>query len=102
MRVSALNYNGEGPKSVPLSIQACVIPSGVPNPVLVSSTITSITISWGSVENDGGCPILSYALFRDDGANGAISTPVDVGTIANKPYLFEHTLSLAALKGKVV
>lgn len=77
MRVSALNYNGEGPKSVPLSIQACVIPSGVPNPVLVSSTITSITISWGSVENDGGCPITGYAIFRDDGLGGPITTEVN-------------------------
>lgn len=77
MKVSAMNYNGEGPKSNPLNIQACVIPSGVPKPVLVSSSISSITISWGSVENDGGCPIVGYEIYRDDGLGGPISTEVN-------------------------
>lgn len=41
----------------------------------------------------GGCPISSYEIFRDDGANEAFTTSMDTINVANKPYLFEYTFT---------
>ena len=47
-------------------------------------------------DSDGGCSITGFAIYRDDGAGGFIITPVDPATVANNPYLFEHTTTLSA------
>ena len=101
-KVRGVNLNAPGIFSDEFDLKSCVAPFGVKEPILVDQTSTTVSIRWIPPENDGGCPIISYALFRDDGANGPISTAVDTATVNNKPYLFEHTLSLAALKGKTV
>lgn len=35
-------------------------------PRYVWSTQTSITIEWDEPADDGGCPILDYAVYRDE------------------------------------
>lgn len=82
-RVSALNFNGEGPKSSQLTVKACIAPQGSPQPKLVSSTIAQITLSWEIPESDGGCPVTGYAIFRDDGNGGAITTEVNSANDVN-------------------
>ena len=37
-KVSVVNFNGEGPLSTPVAIQSCVVPIGVMQPTLMSST----------------------------------------------------------------
>lgn len=64
--VAAINFNGEGTRSSWLSVHACNAPSSVPKPLLVSSTSSQMIISWGSVQDTGGCPITGFAVYRDD------------------------------------
>lgn len=75
-------------------------------PVLEYVDKTSFTISWLPPNSINGCPVLSYAIYRDDGtAQGLVNIPVDVSDVANKPDLFSHTVlldgSLTGLKFNV-
>jgi len=96
-KVSAVNFNGEGDQSLVGKIRSCVAPMNVSAPTLISSTSTTVTLRWTQPGNTGGCPITSYAIYRDDGNNGAFSTNMDAASVANKPNLFEHSFTISAL-----
>lgn len=93
-KVSAVNFNGEGERSDPAMIKSCIVPKGVSAPVLVSSTSTTVSLRWTQPVSNGGCPIISYAILRDDGANGDFLVNMEPLAIANNPYLFEHVFTL--------
>jgi hypothetical protein len=95
-KVSAVNFNGEGTVSSTSIIESCIVPSGVQAPTLVSSTSTSIDLRWTQPLSNGGCSILSYAIFRDDGMNGNLVNNMNPEIIANNPYLFEYNFVLPA------
>ena len=89
-KVSAFNFNGEGSNSLVLSTYACIAPSIMTSPSRVSSTLSQFTLSWEEPSDDGGCPIIGYAVFRNDGESGSINTEVnsDYDTnIRDKPTL---------------
>lgn len=89
-RVSAYNFNGEGPLSTELLTYSCVAPSTMDAPTRVSTTLTSFTLQWNQPTDNGGCPILGYAVFRNDGANGEITTEVNINfdtNVRDKPTL---------------
>ena len=44
--------------------------SAMAAPKRLTSTTSSITVTWTAPESDGGCDISSYAVFVDDGAGG--------------------------------
>lgn len=46
-------------------------------PVRVTSTLTTLTLSWATPGDNGGCPITGYAVFRDNGAGSAINVEVN-------------------------
>ena len=72
-------------------------------PILVESTSTTMTLRWTQPLNNGGCPIESYAIFRDDGSNGDFTYEMDSANVQNKPYLFEHTFTLSStLTGLII
>lgn len=58
---------------------ACVAPSGLPTPVRIDegSIQNSLLIAWEAPLSDGGCPITGFSVYRDDGANGDVSTEVN-------------------------
>jgi hypothetical protein len=62
---------------------ACVAPSKMLAPVRVTSTLVDLTLSWSEPLDDGGCPILGYAVFRNDGNNGAINIEVNTAMDTN-------------------
>lgn len=66
----AFNTNGAGLASNIATYPPCNTPSGFARPSRVSSSLTSITISWQEPLNNGGCSITGYAVFVDNGANG--------------------------------
>lgn len=51
----AYNTNGAGPASNIATYPPCSTPSGFARPSRVSSTLSSITISWQEPLNNGGC-----------------------------------------------
>ena len=85
-KLIAMNFNGESPESPDFVFNACNTPSAMAAPNKVSSTQTSITLSWEKPTEDGGCPIIGYAVFRDDGAGGSLVTEVNS---ANDPLVRE-------------
>jgi len=91
-KVVAVNYNGPSEASDPLSVHACVAPSAPGAPTRVTGDKTSITLTWATPSNDGGCPITGYQLMRDSG--GGLTDPVaievDAASIAGRPALIEH------------
>mmetsp|Transcript_30242 Transcript_30242/g.29560 ORF Transcript_30242/g.29560 Transcript_30242/m.29560 type:complete len:364 (+) Transcript_30242:1022-2113(+) len=95
--VVAVNYNGESPISSELQAPVCVAPQDLSPPYYIASTTSTITLGWTSPADDGGCPIITYELYMNDGLGGATTTQVDPVSIDNKPYLtqFQVTTGLS-------
>lgn len=72
-----MNFNGESLESDVYTFNSCNTPTSFDAPYRITSTSTTITIGWNSPADDGGCPILGYAVFRDDGAGGDIINEVN-------------------------
>jgi hypothetical protein len=82
--------NQHGQESDSVLFFTCTAPSGLSAPKFVKSTMTSMTLEWNEPADNGGCPILSYYLMRDDGSSGISSIEVNTNSdsfIRNKPTL---------------
>jgi hypothetical protein len=76
-RHRSFNANGESAYSSVLETYACVSPTAPGAPTWITSTTSSISLSWVGSTDDGGCPIIEYRLFRDAGdGSGDASTEV--------------------------
>ena len=100
--VDAINFNGVGTLNQETFLKSCVAPYSILPPTLVSSTSTTVTLSWTSPGNNGGWQVTGFGLLRDNGNGGDITTSVDSGTISGNPNLFEYKVTLAGLTGKLV
>jgi hypothetical protein len=82
-RHRSFNANGESAYSTVLETYACVSPIAPGAPTWVTSTTSSISVSWVASSDDGGCPIIEYRLFRDAGdGSGDASTEVHAADLA--------------------
>jgi hypothetical protein len=54
-----------------------------------------MTLTWVSPIFEGGCPVRSYSIYRDDG-NGGDFVSVDPAIINNLPALRQHTVTFDA------
>jgi hypothetical protein len=72
-KVVAYNFNGPSSDSPISEFRVCGDPSGMAQPFRVSATVTtpSITVGWQEPTSNGGCPILGYIVYVDDGAGGS-------------------------------
>lgn len=89
-KIQARNFNGWGPESQVALFYACVRPSVPAIPILTATSASTMTLEWKTPSNDGGCPITSYALFRDDGATGNPTKEINVDndvSVRDKPTL---------------
>lgn len=89
-KVSANNYNGEGTASSEMTTYSCVAPDVMTAPARVTSTKTSFELEWTEPGFNGGCPVTSYAVFRDAGDGGLINQEVNSvqdTNIRDKPTL---------------
>ena len=88
--VVAYNYNPEpGTASDIASLQVCQKPSDWAAPTKLTTSQTSIAINWNEPHHNGGCSILGYAVFVDDGVSGSfIEANVDNdAAVRSKPSL---------------
>lgn len=82
-KVSAIVYNGEGALSNEFLTYSCVIPSKMMGPERIISTSTTMTLRWKAPEEDGGCTITGYAVYRNDGEGGTSWTEVNTAMDSN-------------------
>jgi hypothetical protein len=83
-RIQAENFNGFGAMSDIITHWTCLPPSKLDPVEKVYSTSSSMMVRWQAPKDDGGCPILSYALFRDNGVTEIPSIEVNA---ANDPLV---------------
>jgi len=59
-------------------------------PERITSTATTMTLRWKAPEQDGGCTITGYAVYRNDVQGGTswteVNTPMD-SNVRDKPTL---------------
>lgn len=96
-KTQAENMNGFGLESTITSIYACTEPSQFAAPKFKESTSTSLTIQWEEPEENGGCAITGYAVFRDD--HDATDPSIEVNSandasVRNIPTLREKAATL--------
>lgn len=91
--VKSVNFNGVSSESQSAVFSVCLAPQQIDSPDYVSSTPNSITLSWKPPAFVGGCPILTYVMYMNDGQPQSNFTEVDSSLLLNKPYITNHTFS---------
>jgi len=87
--VQAVNANGYSVASSSTTLYACSDPSIATAPVKVSSTLTTMTVSWSTPESNGGCAVSSYQLYT----SGTLDTSVHSSVVDNTFEVSYLTLS---------
>lgn len=90
--IQAVNFNGPSEKSDVASFILCKIPTQFASPKMTAVTKTEMTLGWNAPLRDGGCPVLSFFLFRDDGAGGDL-VEINADDINDLPALRSYTVS---------
>lgn len=80
------------------TFNACFNPRRMPKPFKVDdgSFTNNLIIGWEEPDDDGGCPITGYAVFRDDANGGNVTTEVNTVNdtqIRNNPTLRRATIT---------
>lgn len=75
-KVRALNFNGAGEFSAESTFYSCLPPVNIKPPQFVSSTKTTLKVTWTSPQHLFGCPLQQYRLYRNDGAGSEPETLV--------------------------
>jgi len=95
--VQAHSFNEIGEASTIATLYACTPPSGLKAPQFVETSPTSMTLHWHEPTDNGGCPLLGYSLFRDDGLSSVPSIEVNSDNdplVRNIPTLTTLTAQL--------
>lgn len=73
-----MNFNGKSLlESDVFDFNACNVPSSFDAPSKLTSTTSSITVGWNRPVDDGGCPLIGFAVFMDDGNGNDINNEVN-------------------------
>lgn len=101
--VQAINQNGYSAHSALATYYPCVNPVSIAPPTYVSSSRAAMTISieWRKPPDNGGCAVLGYRLFRDDGSvdqfsGDALDTPI-AGMSSVDPSITQYTIDLSGV-----
>lgn len=99
--VQAINQNGYSAHSTLATYYPCVNPVAIAPPTYVASdqSAMSITVEWRAPPDNGGCAVLGYRLFRDDGSTDqfsgdALDTEITSLT-GDDPSITQHTIDLS-------
>jgi len=92
--IQATNSNGNSLASVSTTLYACDIPAGLAAPEYLSSdkTLLTISLSWNSPIDDGGCPITGFEVYVDNGSTGIPTTKV-LSVADNDPSINSATVT---------
>jgi large repetitive protein len=98
------NFNGAGLPSEISTFRVCAPPSGLAKPFKVGSATApalSITVGWREPASSGGCPILGYAVFVDDGAAGPFveANTADDHLVRGQPTLRQLMITRVSAPG---
>jgi hypothetical protein len=96
--VEAINENGISHASAISTYYACSAPSNLATPIYVNSDSVSktIRITWNYPLDNGGCTILGFRMFRNDGApNSDILTTAVTSLVNNDPSILIHTIDMS-------
>jgi hypothetical protein len=50
-----------------------------------------MTLIWDQPKSDGGCPVLGFRLYINDGLGGNVFTEIDSALVNSKPSYTQHT-----------
>ena len=90
-KLQAINFNGLSDESEPAKFIICVAPQRIAAPVLATVTKTSMLLTWSQPVYEGGCPVRSYSLFKDDSLGGNF-VEINPTQVNNIPSLRQHTV----------
>lgn len=89
-KLSALNFNGPSLLSNPAAFTICASPSLFDPPRMTVYTKTGMTLSWDAPLTTGGCPILSYSIYK---YSGSAWVEIDAVSVNNLPAKRSHALT---------
>ncbi len=103
-KVVVFNFNGPSEASEITAVRVCGQPSGLDKPVKLAATTApepSITVQWRAPASSGGCPILGYVVYVDDGADGLFveANQDNDPLVRDRPTLNELTITRAPTIG---
>jgi hypothetical protein len=77
--------------------RACLEPSGLAAPITVSTTDSTVSISWSAPEDDGGCALTGYAILAGDEdvatSSGVTYSEVHSGEVRDDPSMSTFTVT---------
>lgn len=97
--VHAMNFNGLSEQSSnEFTFNACTAPISLPQPFRIDaeSATDKLVIGWTQPEDDGGCPITSYEIYRDDSMGSDVNIQVNSvndPALINNPVLRRATIT---------
>lgn len=94
--VQAVNINGVSQASSISTYYSCRGPSQLSTPYYIASSYSAktIEIGWAAPKDKGGCPVLGYRIFVDDGNGGELTNEV-AGFNTRNPNINSHVVTLA-------
>ena len=95
--VQAVNENGYSEESDIVTFYSCQVPVDLATPTYDSSdqVTKQIEVDWATPESNGGCPIVGYELYRNDGENDDLTIKIEDLDSTN-PSLSSHVIDLSA------
>ncbi len=90
--VIAENFIGQSIPSNIATVYSCTAPRNLPRPTRGTITETSVELFWSAPQDDGGCLITSYSIFRNDAGTGSF-VEVHQAQVNNKPNLKTFTVT---------
>lgn len=93
--------NGLSQPSPISSFYACSPPSNLQTPYYIRSSVTHIEIGWSAPLNLGGCPVLGYQIYINNGLDDKVDIQVPSFNSLN-PNLnnYEIDMSLSGVVGR--
>jgi len=91
--LQSVNFNGVSQPGRELVAPVCLAPNHIESVKYISSTKSSINVGWTTPTYTGGCPLLSYSLYINNGLGGSLFSEVNPAQINDKPYITNYDVT---------